>query len=151
MIERHKKSGGFTLVELLVVIAIIALLMGVLLPALARVKKQARAVVCLMNLRQWGTIFTMYAGANESRLPPTQYDLYDGNRRYDWTFMLRPYYMKEPKIRVCPEAKKLECPDSDCSGGAMSYHGSAFVGWGKVSDNPAANGLPEMQPGDYGS
>ena len=46
----HRKKG-FTLVELLVVITIIALLMSVLMPALARVRKQAKAVLCQANLR----------------------------------------------------------------------------------------------------
>ena len=56
---------GFTLIELLVVIAIIALLMSILIPALSKVREQARTVGCLANLRQWGIICTMYAEANE--------------------------------------------------------------------------------------
>lgn len=49
-----RKRNGFTLIELLVVIAIIAVLMAILMPALNRVKKQARAVACMANLNQWG-------------------------------------------------------------------------------------------------
>ena len=55
------KPKAFTLIELLVVIAIIALLMAILMPALQRVKKQARTVVCLTKLKQWAIYFSMYA------------------------------------------------------------------------------------------
>jgi prepilin-type processing-associated H-X9-DG protein len=53
-----------------VVIAIVALLIAVLLPALQRVRKQARAVLCQANLRQWGTIFSMYTEDNQGWFPP---------------------------------------------------------------------------------
>ena len=62
------KRRAFTLIELLVVIAIIALLMSILMPALAKVKDQARAVACQANLRQWNLIFNVYIGENNGQL-----------------------------------------------------------------------------------
>ncbi len=63
------EQRGFTLIELLVVIAIIALLMAILMPALQRVRKQAKTVICLSNLKQWGTIFAMYTEDNNGFFP----------------------------------------------------------------------------------
>jgi prepilin-type N-terminal cleavage/methylation domain-containing protein len=55
-----RAKAGFTLTELLAVIAIIALLMAILVPSLQRVRRQAKAVRCQSNLRQWGTVWSTY-------------------------------------------------------------------------------------------
>ncbi|MHC4372032.1 MAG: type II secretion system protein [Planctomycetota bacterium] len=67
-----KGTRGFTLIELLVVIAIIALLMGILMPALQRVKKIAQGIACTSNLRTLMIAWRMYADSNDDRLVACQ-------------------------------------------------------------------------------
>ena len=67
------QSRAFSLVELLVVIGIIAILIGLLLPATARARQQAKAVQCMSNLKQIGFELLIYANANRGQLFP--YDL----------------------------------------------------------------------------
>jgi prepilin-type N-terminal cleavage/methylation domain-containing protein len=94
---------GFTLIELLVVIAIIALLMSILMPALAKVREQARTIGCISNLRQWGVTSTMYAEANSGKLWSGI-----GDTGWWWLFQLPEELRcwKENKTWFCPTATK---------------------------------------------
>jgi prepilin-type N-terminal cleavage/methylation domain-containing protein len=88
---------AFTLVELLVVIAIIAILAGMLLPALSGSKEAGRRIVCINHLRQLDLSLSMYADDNDGRYPARQVPF--------WMTRLHPYY-QDVRLLVCPTDTK---------------------------------------------
>ena len=129
------RRTGFTLIELLVVIAIIALLMSILMPALARVRKQAKTIICQSNLKQWGSAFSMYFGDNDGKM---FHNSVDGNKNNNWLNALRMYCEPKGGVTCCPEATK---PLSD---GQITY--GTFSAWGKAGSTNRY-----FEKGDYGS
>jgi len=83
--EKEKKA--FTLIELLVVIAIIALLMSILMPALSRVRDQAKTIMCQSRLREWGLLFKFYTDDYNGSFNPG----WDIGERTLWMNALRPF------------------------------------------------------------
>jgi prepilin-type N-terminal cleavage/methylation domain-containing protein/prepilin-type processing-associated H-X9-DG protein len=94
---------GFTLIELLVVIAIIAVLIGLLLPAVQKVRAASSRTKCLNNMRQLGIAIAMYGNDNGQRFPATGHDVVPEEA---WVFTLLPYYEKVDAIRICPDDPK---------------------------------------------
>jgi prepilin-type N-terminal cleavage/methylation domain-containing protein len=145
-----KRQKGFTLVELLVVIAIIALLMSILMPALARVRAQAKNVLCQSNLKQWGVCFGMYADEWEGLSPRGWAPAGTVHTDY-WMEALRSCYGNQHDLRLCPNAiKTLTNPD-----GTVNSDYGTFSAWG-VFPSPEICGEPSSWWGavtacDYGS
>jgi prepilin-type N-terminal cleavage/methylation domain-containing protein/prepilin-type processing-associated H-X9-DG protein len=84
-IKAKSKPGGFTLIELLVVIAIIAILAGLLLPALARAKAKGQQTACINNMKQIGLGTLMYVDDNGSTFPGSASNS-QGHQADDWIF-----------------------------------------------------------------
>ncbi len=107
---------GFTLIELLVVISIIAVLMAILMPALGKVREQARSVVCKTRLRNIGSTFTLYMQDNKGYLPPSwafQSELNSGKADGDLTWFLRvkDYYdLKSSGTADVHDYNLFKCP-----------------------------------------
>ena len=140
--ESQRFLMGFTLIELLVVISIIVLLMAILLPALQRARRQARAVVCHANLKQWGTILALYTEANQGRLPPRETDaiwLIRGSvvSSDDPNVTESLHRVDTEGIACCPMAVRISRTAWFSTGGVRSgTPGSTFEAWGITSPGP---------------
>ena len=137
-----RRNKGFTPIELLIVIAIIAMLITIVTPAMQKAKRQARNLMCKSNLHQWGLVVSTYSEDYDSRFM-------DYSGKSSWTETLRGYY-DDPKLRLCPSAKKFKNPDMDSSV-QNSHIGGAFTSWGRMPEDIIVQGRIVCRKGDYGS
>jgi prepilin-type N-terminal cleavage/methylation domain-containing protein/prepilin-type processing-associated H-X9-DG protein len=123
--EHRMKRRAFTLVELLVVIGIIAVLIGILLPTLAKARESGNRLTCLSNLRQIGTALVMYTNAAKGLIPVPpkkavdQFDAFwfcDGGSRTApalndiGRYGLGPYLKLSPqnyRVLICPSDQQV--------------------------------------------
>ena len=144
-------SNGFTLIELLVVIAIIAILAGLLLPALSGAKARAHRIACVNNQRQLAIAWSLYAGDQNERLAPNGYGTpaeLDGNKLWvvgvthldppsftnldyliDSEVAAFASYIKTAKVYKCPADRST----IEIGGGnypkVRSYSMNAYLAW----------------------
>lgn len=89
-----RRAHAFTLIELLVVVSIIAILIGILLPALGAAREASRAAACLSNLRQMGIALVAYCSDNRMVMPPAKLGhgpVSHGDEQGSWFFLLDRY------------------------------------------------------------
>ena len=125
-----RRQRGFTLIELLVVIAIIALLMAILMPALQRVRKQAKTVACLSLLKQWSLWFSMYTEDYGGYFMEGFDGTSKGTGSNRWCRAMGEYHKYDSDVTCCPNATQPWFDEfGNATGLEATFRGSTSA-WG---------------------
>ena len=116
-------------------------------------RRRAKEAVCLSNLRQWGTVFQMYANDNDGKFMQGYVPFGPARHTDYWMEALRPYYGNNPDLRLCPEAA---IPGTAIGGGEWGgiEPDSTFYAWGVFTGEDCGEGSPLwsfVTACDYGS
>ena len=102
---KTRRPAAFTLVELLVVVSIIAVLIGLLLPAVQASRAAARRTQCASNLRQVGLAMGQFCDAHRGQFPDTSHNQ-AGDVEQSWIYTVAPFMESVDAIRICPDDLK---------------------------------------------
>ncbi len=153
---KQKPRRGFSLIELLVVIAVISALMGILLPALGKVRYQARMVVGTNNQRQIVTAASLFATDNDEQYPESVATIGDYKSYWNWQepTMLIGYRARSPGMyrsmsayiqRYLEDASVMYCPNAPRRYKYLQDAWNAGDEW----DNPETDPVEDPLSGTY--